>query len=198
MCPLFLITASGCLSLLYVRVINRKSDSWGKGMNHGKCSRNLQCWRAMHLQWCPHVIKSSKVIIGLCCHVAALEIDIFNSTSPVLQFSPCTWLLIRQFCQFVCVCVCFCACARSNGALELRNGFELPSAALMHANLPLASRENNFSRSTNKVQTPPPRPQSVDSKGQFKWNVHEKAQQSVGVSCRSSAESQLSRTSSKT
>lgn len=55
---------------------------------------------------------------------------------------------------FPCACVCFCVHVRVYGALELRNEFDLPSASLMHANLLLASQENNFSHSTNKVQTP--------------------------------------------
>lgn len=93
--------------------------------------------------------------------------------------------------------VCF---PRAYCALELRNGLDLPSAALMHANLPLASQENNFSHSTNKVQTPPPPPPPPNhpecwQRGTVQTkHMHEKARQSAGVSCRSLTESRLRRT----
>lgn len=84
-------------------------------------------------------------------------------------------------------------CARAYGALELRNGLDLPSAALMHANLPLVSQENIFSHSTNKVQTPPPpsHPECWQRGTVQMKHMHEKARQSSGVSCRSPVESRV-------
>lgn len=113
---------------------------------------NQQCWWTVNLLWCPHMIKSG-VRIDLCIPVA-VNLYIFkkkkkNSGSELGVLKNTFSLLI-----FPCACVCFCVHVRVYGALELRNEFDLPSASLMHANLLLASQENNFSHSTNKVQTP--------------------------------------------
>lgn len=94
----------------------------------------------------PHMIKS-RVRIDLCIPVA-VNLYIFKKKFFVRGLNTFSLLI------FPCACVCFCVHVRAYGALELRNEFDLPSASLMHANLLLASQENNFSHSTNKVQTP--------------------------------------------
>lgn len=150
----FLFAHSLRLALLSfcVRVRKIKSDRWDEGMIHRACPRNLQCWWAVNLFWCPHVIKSSRWWLAYVAKwLRICNWHFITSLGLYLAFcfSHMTFKLLIF--QRVGLDACLCVCVRACGALELRNGLDLPSAALMHANLPLASQENNFSHSINKV-----------------------------------------------
>lgn len=126
--------------------------------------------------------------------------DIFTRSVPTL-FLFCVLQMIFNFSVWIC-CVSGCVFVGACGAFELRIGLDLPSASLMHANLPLASQENNFSHSTNKVPTPTPphathsiflpatqSPRVLTARDSSSETCTKKP--IVGVSCRSPMESWL-------
>lgn len=132
------------LVLLVMYVIGLKNDRWDEGAIHRSYWPNQQ-FLVLPLSRRLEISFSNQVTVNMSFTTSSVEtFSVFQMTSSMLIFQCVFFFFFLQLCAIVCV----------PGSVELRNRFDLPSAPLMHANLLLASQENNYSHTTNKVQTP--------------------------------------------